>query len=96
MNTIKTKFASSVDPSQVSLTISSATKMVIFLVGYFAAVKGFDPATATTNVQAISDIALSLVPACFALYHGLMTIYGIIRKLFVVKGVDNQSSQVVG
>lgn len=80
---IKPKFGSSLDPSQVSLTVSSLTQFVIFLVGYFAVSKGFDVTTAKTQVQAISDVIVSMVPACFAVYHGFMTIYGLARKMFV-------------
>ena len=80
---IKKAFASSVDPSQVSLTVQSIFKMVIFFTGYLAVSKGLDPATAQSQVEAIQDIVLSLVPACFALYHGLQAIYGIVRKAFV-------------
>ena len=76
-------FQSSVDPTQVSLTISSIFKVVIFFAGYVAVSKGFDVTTATTQVEAIRDLVLSLVPACFALYHGLQAIYGIVRKFFV-------------
>ena len=89
---IKSNFASSIDPTKVSLTVESLSKAVIFLVGYFAAAKGFDPATATTQAQALTDVTLSIVPACFALYHGLQAIYGITRKMFVDKGIAMTST----
>lgn len=82
---LKTIFQSSLDPSKVSLTIQSLTKFVIFVIGYFAMSKGFNPEDATTNVQAISDIVISLVPAVFAVYHGCEALYGIARKFFVQK-----------
>lgn len=82
---IKSLFASSVDPSKISLTIQGATKTLIFIIGYFAIAKGFDPAEATTNVQLISDIVISLIPAVLAVYHGGEAIYGIVRKFFIAK-----------
>lgn len=82
---IKSIFRSSLDPSKVSLTVQSISKMVIFFVGYIAVSKGLDPETATTQVEAITEIFVSIIPACFAVYHGLEAIYGIVRKFFVVK-----------
>lgn len=82
---IKTLFASSLDPSKISLTVESISKVVIYMVAYYATTKGFNVATATTQVQAITDIVLQLVPMVFALYHGVQTIYGIVRKVFVAK-----------
>ena len=85
MNQIKTIFASKLDPSNVSLAISGLTKTIIFVIGYFALSKGFDPSDATTQVQAVSDIVISLIPAVLAVYHGGEAIYGIVRKFFVEK-----------
>ena len=81
--TIKPFLRSSVDPNKISLTIESGAKFVIFFVGYFALAKGLDPATATTQIQAITDVVLSLVPACFAVYHGLQTVWGLVRKFTI-------------
>lgn len=82
---IKSTFASSHNPEEVSLTVSSIFKVVIFLVAMFATQKGFDVSTATNNVEAIRDIVISLVPACFALYHGCQAVYGLVRKMFIAK-----------
>lgn len=82
---IKSTFASSHNPEEVSLTVSSIFKVVIFLVATYATQKGLDATQATTNVEAIRDIVLSLVPASFALYHGCQAIYGLVRKMFVAK-----------
>lgn len=82
---IKPAFQSSIDPNKVSMTVESFSKMVIFLVGFFAIQKGFDPNVATTQIQAMTEVVISIVPACFAVYHGLQTVYGIARKMFVSK-----------
>ncbi len=87
MNEIKPTFASSVDPSQISLTVSSIFKAAIFFVGYFAAAKGFDVTTATTQVEAIRDIVLTSIPAGFALFHAITAVWGLVRKVLVVKAV---------
>jgi hypothetical protein len=84
---IKSFFASSLDPSKVSLTIESLAKMAIFLLGTYAMNKGFDPMQATNQIQAMRDAALVIVPACFALYHACYALYGIVRKLMVAKTV---------
>jgi hypothetical protein len=85
MNEIKSWAGSSMDSNKISLTVQAITKCAIFIVGYFAVSKGFDPMDATTQVQAISDIVISLIPAVLAVYHGGEAIYGIVRKFFVVK-----------
>lgn len=82
---IKSIFASSVDPSKISLTIESLSKVAIYGVTYYAVSKGFSVETATTQVQAITDLVLQLVPTVFALYHGVQAIYGLVRKVFVAK-----------
>lgn len=82
---IKNLFASSLDQSKISLTVQALTKCAIFIVGYFAVSKGFDPMTATNGVQQVSDIVISLIPAILAVYHGGEAIYGIVRKFFVQK-----------
>lgn len=82
---IKSFFQSSHNPEEVSLTVTSIFKVAIFIVAYFAAAKGFDVTTATTQVEALRDTVLSIVPAAFALYHGCMAAYGILRKTFVDK-----------
>ena len=87
MTPIKTIFQSSLDPNKVSLTITSISKFVTFLVLTYAVSKGFDPNTATTGVQQVTDIILSAVPACFAIWHAGEAIYGLIRKFFVVAPV---------
>lgn len=82
---IKSFFASSLDPSKISLTVESLAKMAVFLFGAYAMNKGFDPTTATSQIQAIRDAVLVIVPAGFALYHACVALYGIIRKFMVTK-----------
>ena len=85
MQEIKPVFQSSVDPTKISLTIQGLSKTVIFVVGYFALQKGFDVATAQTQIQVVTDITIMLIPAILAVYHGGETIYGIVRKMFIKK-----------
>lgn len=78
-------FASSTDPSgqTLSLTVESFSKVIIGLVGWFAVSKGLDPAGATTQAQAIIDLIAQAIPVGFTLYHTLLTVWGLLRKLFV-------------
>lgn len=72
------------DPGQLSLTVASFTKAVIFAATLYAAVKGLDTATVTSQVQYVIDLVLTGVTAGLTVYHTVMTIYGIIRKLLHV------------
>lgn len=81
---------SSVDPTQVSLFITSATKAIAGLVVTIATIQGIDPAIATQNVQTVSQAALNIVaqyaaivPAVYAAYHSAEAIYGVLRKIAV-------------
>lgn len=82
---IKKFFQSSHNPQEVSLTVQSVFKVVIFVVGYYAVKQGFDPMIATTQVEAIRDLVISTIPAGFAVYHAIIALYGLVRKVFVVK-----------
>lgn len=73
--------ASSQDSTQLSLTISSASKMVLFLVATYAAHKGLNPDTATNQVQALIDLGVGTAPLILAVYHAVMTGWGLIRKI---------------
>src|ERR1700674_4383470 len=75
-------FASSVDPTQLSLTIESLSKVLIGLIGWFAVSKGFDAATAQNQLQIIIDLTAQAVPIAFTLWNACMTIFGLVRKLF--------------
>lgn len=77
-------FASSTDDSgqTLSLTVESFSKVVIGLVGWFAVSKGLDPATASTQAQAIIDVAAQAIPVGFTLWHSLQTLWGLVRKFY--------------
>lgn len=80
--TYKGIFASSQDPAQLSLTISSVSQALIGLVGFFAAAKGLDPSAATSQVQALVDVGTQVVVAGYTAYHSMQTAYGLVRKLY--------------
>lgn len=79
-------FASSVDPTgqTLSLTIESASKVLIGLATWFAVAKGMDPAAATTQLQALIDLAAQAVPLMFTFYHIMQAAWGIVRKLYTL------------
>ena len=77
-------FASSQDPAQLSLTIESFSKVIIGLVTWYTVSKGMDPAAATSQIQALIDLAAQAVPLMFTFYHLMMTAWGLVRKLYAM------------
>lgn len=76
-------FASSSDPSgqTLSLTVESFSKVLIGLAGWLAVSKGLDASTAQTQLQAIIDLVAQAIPLAFTLWHTMMTVWGLVRKL---------------
>lgn len=74
---------SSADPSAISLSIESGGKTLIGIIGYLLVLKGLDAGTITTQLQAIIDEVATAVTLGFTLYHSLMTVYGLGRKVLV-------------
>jgi hypothetical protein len=72
--------ASSQDPQNLSLTVSSAAQLILWLVGMVAVDKGFDPLAATNAAQAYIDVAINAAPAFMVIYHTVMMFWGLIRK----------------
>lgn len=77
-------FSSSVDPQQLSLSVTSAANVIIGLLGTFLAYKGFDSGAITTQLQAIVAIAVTLIPVGFTTWHSLQLGYGLLRKVIVL------------
>lgn len=80
---LKSFFASSVDPAEISLSIESASKVLIGLIGWWAVSKGMDAATAQSQLQAIVDLIAQAVPVVFTLWNTMLTVWGLVRKLYV-------------
>lgn len=74
---------SSADPTQLSLTIESGGKTLIGIIGYLLVLKGLDAGTVTNQLQVIVDEVATAVTLGFTLYHSLMTIWGLGRKVLV-------------
>ncbi len=83
MQNIPSWLQSSADPAQISLSIESAGKMLIGIVGIVAVAKGMNPATAQAGFQSILDQVALAVTSAFAFYHAIMTVYGLGRKAFL-------------
>lgn len=90
MQTIPSFAQSSIDPSQVSLTITSIGKAVTGALVTYAVIRGIDPMLITTNVQTVTDATqniaaqyLAVFPALYAAYHSTLALWGIVRKLAV-------------
>lgn len=73
--------ASSQDPTQLSVTVSSAIQGVLYLVAFAAVHKGLDPTVAQTQVQALIDLTVNALPAVLATYHFVNMFWGAVRKL---------------
>lgn len=74
---------SSVNENELSLTFQSIAKVLIGIVGWYAAQKGLDPNAATNQFQQIVDLGVMTVPALFAAFHSLQALWGLIRKFIV-------------
>lgn len=95
---LKSFLQSSVDPNKLSLTVQSLAKAIIFLVGYYAVSKGFDPTIATSQINQLTDVVINIIPAGFAVYHGIEAVWGITRKLIYSLGLSTGQTEtpVVG
>lgn len=85
--TIPSWAQSSLNPSEVSLTITSLGKAAVSIVTTIAILKGVDPAIATTDVTTVTQAAQNIVaqyaaviPAAYAAYQSGMVIWGLVRK----------------
>jgi len=83
MNNIKPAFASSIDPTKLSLTIESGSKVIIGIIGSLIALKGVDATPITNQVQVIVDSVVTGIAVGFTAWHSMQTVYGLVRKLFV-------------
>lgn len=82
MPTYPKGLASSQDASQLSLTVSSATQLILWIVGLVAVQHGFNPMTAQNAAQAYIDVAINAAPAIMVVYHAVMVFWGLARKGF--------------
>ena len=89
MNTVKTAFASSVDPTQISLSVESGSKVIIGIIGTLIAMKGIDASPITSQLQALVDQIVTAFTLGYTMYHTAQTAYGLIRKVYVTPVVDN-------
>lgn len=76
--------SSTTNPGTLSLTIQSLTKTALGFAALYAVIRGIDPQTVTSQVQAIVDLAMTGGAAGFTLYHATMTAYGLVHKLLFV------------
>lgn len=74
---------SSTDPDQLSLSFQSAAKVIIGIIGAYAAYKGLDQTAITSNLQQFVAIIVTLIPIAFSTYHTLELAWGLLRKAIV-------------
>lgn len=76
-------FQSSVDPEQVSLTVTSVGKAVTGLIMFLGMVGIVDPTIANQEWGSFVASIITAVPAGFAVWHSGQAVWGIIRKAAV-------------
>lgn len=74
---------SSIDPTQVSLTITSIGKAGAYLIVFLGAVGVVDPTIAGQAWSGWVQSIITGIPAGFAIYHSSVAVWGIIRKAAV-------------
>jgi hypothetical protein len=76
--------ASSQDPTgqTLSQTIKSLGNVAIGALVFFGASKGFNVATAQTQLQSIIDLAVQIPPIAFALWNVCKTLEGALMKFW--------------
>lgn len=77
-------FSSSQDPQQLSLAVQSAAKVLIGILGAYAAFQGLDQTAVTNVLQQFIDIVATLIPVAYATFHSLELAWGLLRKLFAL------------
>lgn len=76
-------FQSSVDPSEVSLTVTSIGKAGASLIVFLGMVGIVDPSMAGQAWGNLVADVITAIPAGFAVYHSSVAVWGIIRKIAV-------------
>lgn len=76
-------FQSSIDPTQVSLTVSSIGKAGASLIVFLGVLGIVDPAIATQAWGGFVASIITAIPAGFAVYHTGQAVWGIVRKIAV-------------
>lgn len=80
---IPTIFQSSVNPQQVSLTVSSIGKAGAALIVFLGAIGFVDPAVASQAWGTLVADVITALPAGYAVWQAAQVVYGIIRKVAV-------------
>lgn len=76
-------FQSSVDPTQVSLTVSSIGKAGTALIVFLGMIGWVDPSIAGQTWGNLVASVVTAIPAGFAVYHSWQGVWGIVRKIAV-------------
>lgn len=74
--------SSSANPGSLSLTVSSFTQAVIWMVGAYAVARGLDAQTITNNLQLLIAQTATVVATSLMMYHTGVTIWGLARKVW--------------
>lgn len=80
---IPTIFQSSVDPTQVSLTVTSIGKAGASLIVFLGMIGLVDPTIAGQDWSMFVQAVATAVPAAFAVFYTGEAVYGVFRKIAV-------------
>lgn len=80
---IPTYLQSSIDPNQLSTTVTSAGKILAGTVMFIAALKGIDPAIAGAQWGNFVQLVATGAPAAYTTWYTAEMIFGILRKVYV-------------
>lgn len=88
-NNIQPAFQSSIDPTKLSLSIESGSKALIAFGTYIFMIKGIDATPFANQIEAITAAAITVISGSVGVWHGMQTLYGLVRKLFVKTTAQN-------
>lgn len=80
---IPTWAQSSIDPTQVSLTVTSIGKVGTEIIVFLGVIGVVDPAIAGSAWSGLVQGIITAVPLGFAIYHSSQVLWGIARKAAV-------------
>lgn len=84
--------SSSINPEELSLTVTSAGKVVIGLIGTYAAYKGLDSTAITSQLQLIVAEVVTVIPLGYATWQALKVAEGAFQKVLVYFGKKNAAT----
>lgn len=74
-------FTSSVDPSQISLTVESVVRIIGLMVGGYGAIKGSHVVIDNTVIQQTTDALVAVITSGIVVWQSANLLFGLFRKV---------------